>query len=190
MPREEGAPPEDPKNPDPPITMGIPDVGFWPTKPPLAGRAILMYFWHPDVPQTFAIMQDMDRIQRQYARDLVVIGVVCPIKAEGGQELKLDMDADHIQKRIDDFKARYRLGHTFLIDLSGTLLSTASSRSNGAKVIHPYVAMISSDNTLRWAGYSGRSESSGAFDRVLEIDPGVNARRRAEAAFISSKMNK
>jgi hypothetical protein len=190
MPRDENAPPEDPKNPDPPVSMGVPDVGFWPSKPQMQGRAILMYFWHPDVPQTFAVMQDMDRLQRQHGRDVVVIGVVCPIKTDNGQELKLDMDADHIQKRIDDFKARYRLGHTFLIDLSGTLLAAASGRNSSNKVIHPYLAMISSDNTLRWAGYSGKPESLGAFDRILEIDPGVNARRRAEAAFISSKMNK
>jgi len=189
MPRDENAQPEDPKTPDPPITMSIPDVGFWPSKPQMAGRAVLMYFWHPDVAGTFSIMPAMDRIQKQYSRDLVVIGVICPIKLDNGQELKLDNDPEHIQKRIDDFKKRYSLGHTFLIDLNGSLLASASSRQNNNKVLHPYLAMVSSDNTLRWAGFAGRAESLGAFDRILEIDPGVNARRRAEAAYIG-KMNK
>jgi len=141
------------------------------------------------VPGTFAIMPEMDRIQKQYSRDLVVIGVICPIKLENGQEAKLDNDPEHIQKRIDDFKKRYSLGHTFLIDLNGALLGTASSRQNNNKVMHPYVAMLSSDNTLRWAGSYWRAERRGAFDWILEYDPGVNARRRAEAAYIG-KMNK
>lgn len=189
MPRDENAQPEDPKNPDPPIQMAIPDVGFWPSKPQMNGRALLLYFWHPDVPATFTAMQEMDRIQKQYSRDVVVIGVICPIKTEG-QDLKLDLEPDHIQKRLEDFKRRYSLGHTFLIDLNGSLMNAATSRQNGTKVFYPFLAMVSSDNTLRWAGYEGRSERAGAFDRILEIDPGVNARRRAEAAFIGSKMNK
>src|SRR5947207_767942 len=189
MPRDPNAPPEDPKNPDPPIIMNIPEVGFYPSKPQMAGRVVLMYFWHPEVRTTFEIMPAMDQIQKMYGRDIVVIGVLTPVKGQDGQDLKLENDPDHIQKRLEEFKKSYNLGHTFLLDLQGTLYSAATNKYQG-KVAIPWIAVVSSDNTLRWGGWLGLSEARGSFDKTMNVDPGVAARRKAEEEYIRTKLNK
>ncbi len=189
MPRDPNAQPEDPKNPDPPIIMNTPDIGFYPSKPQLQGRAVLMYFWHPEVHESFEIMPYMDQIQKMYSRDLVVIGVVCPLKGQNGQELKLENDPDRIQKKLEEFRKNYKLEHTLLVDLSGTLLGTATNK-NANNIALPWVALISSDNTLRWAGWLGLSQARGAFDRVLAVDPGIAARKKAEEEYIRAKAAK
>jgi thiol-disulfide isomerase/thioredoxin len=189
MPRDPNAQPEDPKNPDPPIIMNVPDVGFYPSKPQMTGRVVLMYFWHPEVRSTFEIMPLMDQLQKMYQRDLVVIGVVTPVKGPNNQEVKLENDPDHIQKRLDDFKRTYNLGHTFLIDLQGTLYTTASNKNSQGQA-NPWIAVVSSDNTLRWAGWLYLSEARGALDRTLTVDPGVVARHKAEEEYIRTKANK
>jgi thiol-disulfide isomerase/thioredoxin len=190
MPRDPNAPPEDPKNPDPPVQMNIPDIGYWPSKPTLNGRMILMYFWHPEVADSFAVMSEMDQLQKQNSRDVVVIGVICPLKGENGQELKLENDPDRIQKKLEEFKKHYNLGHTFLVDLSGTLLGAATPKNGSNKIVLPWVAIVSSDNTLRWAGWWNLWVARGSFDKVLNNDPGVNARRKAEAEYIRTKASK
>jgi thiol-disulfide isomerase/thioredoxin len=189
MPRDPNAPPEDPKNPDPPIIMNIPDVGFYPSKPPMTGRAVLMYFWHPEILDSYQeVMPWMDQLQRQHSRDLVVIGVVCPLKGPNGQELKVENDPERIQKRLEEFRKNYKLEHTLLVDLSGTLLGTASKNNQNIPI--PWGAIVSSDNTLRWGGWLAISQARGALDKVLANDPGVNARRKAEEEYIRAKANK
>jgi hypothetical protein len=190
MPRDPNAPPEDPKNPDPPIIMNTPDIGFYPSKPQMNGRAILMYFWNPDVRISFEAMPEMDQLQKQYGRDLVVIGVISPLKAGSNQqEVKLDPDPEKIQKKLEEFSKHYNLGHTLLIDTSGNLLQTASNKNQNI-IFVPWVAIMSSDNTLRWGGWWGLPQAKGAFDRVLANDPGIAARRKAEEEYIRSKAAK
>jgi thiol-disulfide isomerase/thioredoxin len=189
MPRDPNAPPEDPKNPDPPIVMNTPDVGFYPKKPEMNGRAILMYFWNPDVRSSFAVMPQMDQIQKMYQRDLVVIGVVSPIRSANNQEAKLDGDVEKIQKKLEEFTKTYNLGHTQLIDLQGTLLQTATNRNQNT-ILLPWGASMSSDNVLRWGGWLALPQAEGAFDRVLAVDPGIQARKRAEEEYIRTKAAK
>jgi thiol-disulfide isomerase/thioredoxin len=189
MPRDPNAQPEDPKNPDPPIVMNLPDVGFYPKKPETNGRAVLMYFWNPDVRESFLIMPAMDQLQKMYQRDLVVIGVVSPIKSGNNQEVKLDGDVEKIQKKLEEFTRTYNLGHTQLIDLNGTLLNTATNRNQNTILI-PWGAIMSSDNVLRWGGWLSLPQAGGAFDRVLAADPGIKARKKAEEEYIRTKANK
>jgi hypothetical protein len=159
----------------------------------MQGRVILMYFWHPEIMDSYHdVMPVMDKLQKQYARDLVVIGVVCSLKAQNGNEFKLENDPEHVQKRLEEFRKNYNLGHSLLVDLGGTLYGTATKASQQNTPIPsiPWVAVISSDNTLRWAGWFARSQAQGALDRVLAVDPGVIARRKAEEAYIRAKSDK
>ena len=170
--------------------MNTPHVGFYPSKPQFAGRAILMYFWNPDIRESYSIMPAMDMLQKQHARDLVVIGVVSPIKSKDNQEVKLDPDVEKVQKRLEEFTRHYNLGHTQLIDLSGTLLNTAVNKDQNA-ILLPWIAVMSSDNTLRWGGWLRLPAAQGAIDKVLAVDPGVKARQRAEEEYLrSTKANK
>src|SRR6185295_3328576 len=50
-------------------------MGYFPNKPELQGRAIVIYFWHPDVVETYGkVMPQMDLLQQTHQRDLAVIG--------------------------------------------------------------------------------------------------------------------
>jgi hypothetical protein len=168
----------------------MPEAGFYPSKPKLAGRAILMYFWNPNYRDSYmTTMPAMDQLQKQHSRDLVVIGVASPLKDAGGGELKLDQDADNVRKRLEDFSKHYNLGHTLLIDPTGSILN-AVTNNNSSNIRFPFIAIISSDNTLRWVGYQGRPAAQGALDRVLANDPGIRTRQKAEEEYLRSKANK
>jgi hypothetical protein len=187
MPRPEGSMPEDPNNPDPLVSVTLPDTGYFPEKPNLKGKAVLLYFWHPNLPQTFQLFEPMDNLQRRYRRDLVVIGVMSPLKVRdaNNQEYKLDEDPAKLKQKIEEVIARQRISHYMTLDMDGSLINTVSNRNN--EIILPWVAVISSDGVMRFGGFMGQSYFRGALDKVLEVDPGIRARRAAEDEFLRSK---
>jgi hypothetical protein len=190
MPRDPNQPPPQPGQEEVLPTVALPEVGFFPSKPTTTGRAVLLYFWHPLAPQSFQVMPSMDMRQRRYGRDLVVIGVMTPIKDASGQDVKLDEDHAKVEKRIHEFINSRDLQHPLLIDLAGAIMTTVkrdqySSNNN----VTNYVAILSSDGTLRWAGSVSMPAFQAALDRVLAVDPGISARRSAEEEYIKSKGN-
>lgn len=187
MPRPEGSQPEDPKNPDPPVTITLPDTGFFPEKPNMKGRAVLLYFWHPDLPRTYQLFEPMDNLQRRYRRDLIVIGVMSPLKVKGSdnQEYKLEDDPAKLKEKIESIMSRQRIAHYMTLDVDGSLIKTVMNRDN--EVILPWGAVVSTDNVMRFGGFMGQSLFRGALDKVLEVDPGILARRAAEDEFLRTK---
>jgi len=188
MPRDPNAQPEDPKNPDPPIVVALPDVGFFPTKPNLKGRAVLLYFWHPDFPLSYSLFEPMNVYQRQHKRDLVVIGVMSPITIQGGsenREYKLDADPKTLKEKIEKIMGQQNINHTMILDTDGAIFDLVKNKQN--QIILPWAAVVSTDNTLRFGGFMGLTTFRGSLDRVLEVDPGIKARRAAEEEFLRSK---
>jgi hypothetical protein len=188
MPRDPNAPPEDPKNPDPPIVVTLPDVGFFPSKPSLKGRAVFLYFWHPDFAPTYALFEPMNALQRQHRRDLVVIGVMSPLTMQsntGQQEYKLDADPKTLKEKIEKIMGQQNINHTMILDTDGAIFDIVKNKNN--EIILPWGAVVSSDNSLRWAGFMGLTTFRGSIDRVLQVDPGIKARRAAEDEFLRSK---
>ncbi|HYE63714.1 MAG TPA: hypothetical protein VD997_17110 [Phycisphaerales bacterium] len=190
MPRPDGHQPEDPKNPDPPVIVSLPDAGFFPKKPTMKGRAILLYFWHPDLPGTYNLFEPMNLVQRQYPRDLVVIGVMSPLTIESGgsggnKEYKLDADPKALKEKIERIQERQKLNHTMVLDTEGAIFNIVKTKDNA--IYLPWGAVVSSDNTLRYAGFMNSSLFRGALDRVLSADPGIKARREAEDEYLKSR---
>jgi len=187
------APPKDPNaqqdpNQVPPLVkLSIPEAGFKPSRPELKGRAVLLYFWHPSLHETFLkVMPRMDLLQRQKGRDLAVIGVLTPMTDSSGQVLPGDNDPAKIQQRIDDLSGGGRLGHSLLLDLQGTLLAASRRNDTQAQAL-PFVAIMSSDGVMRWSGSMREPAFQAALDKVLTIDPAVNARRQAEEQYLREK---
>ncbi len=187
QPRPENSQPEDPKNPDPPVTIALPDAGYFPEKPNTKGKAVLLYFWHPDLPQTYQLFEPMDNLQRRHRRDLVVIGVMSPLKVKSAnnQEYKLEDDPAKLREKIESIMSKQRIAHYMTLDLDGSLVKTVMNKEN--EIIIPWGAVVSTDNVMRFGGFMGLSWFRGALDRVLEVDPGILARRAAEDEFLRSR---
>lgn len=176
------APPEE-------IKVVVPETGWFPEKPETKGRAVLMYFWHPDARVTFRDIDRMDLLQRQHSRDLVVVGVLAPLTDGQGTALKIETDPQKLQKKLDDFRSARKVGHPILVDTAGTLFEMSKKNypdvSQGIPV--PWVILVGSDNTARWWGWFPDAKGQAAFDKVLANDPGIKARRAAEDEYIRAK---
>jgi len=168
----------------------LPNAGWSPAQPPLAGRAVLLYFWNPGLPASYDQMQrHADLMQRQYQRDLVVVGVLTDFASFGQRDDKLTdeerakkaLTPETALKRIQEFQTARKYEHAMVVDLAGSVLKTITSQT---EIPLPYVAVLSSDGMTRWWGFIGSPEARGALDRVLEVDPGVQARRKSEAEYL------
>ena len=174
--------------------LTMPAAGWSPQAPLTAGRAILMYFWHPGWPATFEQMQPYaDLVQRQNQRDVVVIGALTNLERLGdssdtqnmtdAEKAKRNLTADSALQKINEFRSVRKYEHTMVVDLSGSLLQQATSDRT---IPIPYVAIASSDGIIRWWGFAGATEARGALDRILAVDPGVLARRKVELEYIKT----
>lgn len=179
-----------------PRKITLPNAGWSPNQPPLTGRAVLLYFWNPGVPASYDQMQRFaDLVQRQYQRDLVVVGVLSDFESFGQRDNKQLTDEEKAKKvltpetalkRIQEFQTARKYEHAMVVDLAGSVLKTVTSEN---EIPLPFVAVVSSDGMSRWWGFIGSPEAKGALDRVLEVDPGVQARRKAEAEYLRSTGN-
>lgn len=171
----------------------LPDTGWFPSKPTTNGRVTLMYFWHPDVPLSFRDINRFDLLQKQFPRDLVVVGVVSPLQGTDSASGKAsDMDPEKLQKKLQDFRSTRPLGHSILVDPQGALFTVSKTYypSFQQGVPAPWVAIVSSDGMMRWWGWMGFPAYQAALDRCLQEDPGVQARRKVEDEYIKSRQGK
>lgn len=180
--------------PEPERRLTMPQNGWAPSQPLTTGRAILMYFWHPSWPATFEYMQPYaDLIQRQYQRDVAVIGALTTMERLGdsgdtqnlteAEKAKRNLTADSAMTKINEFRAARKYEHTMVVDLAGSLLQQATS---DRQIPIPFVAIASTDGVIRWWGFAGATEARGALDRILAVDPGIQARRKVEAEYIKT----
>lgn len=167
--------------------VALPDTGWFPAKPELKGRMVLMYFWHPEFGASFENVDQFDLLQRQHSRDVVVVGVLTPLSDGKGGTLKIENDPVRLQKKLDQYRASRNIGHPILVDLNGSLFEMSKKHYSEAQsgVSIPWVLITSSDNAARWWGFLPRGQA--AFDKVLANDPGLKARRAAEEKYIRDK---
>jgi len=174
------------------IPMTIPETGiFYPERPATAGRLVAVYFWHPEVRSSYwPTMNETDLLQREYARDVVFIGVMVPRDTLLGNRRSRRDEADETPLELQAAFARFtRLrdsDHTLMLDTSGALLeSFGGRRGRAAEDLARMMILTSSDGIVRWVGRPARVESP--IDGLLRIDPGVQARRKAEQAYIDGR---
>ena len=173
------------------VKLTIPDTGYLNTsKPETKGRVVLLYYWSLDVRQSFASIDQMELLQRQHGRDLAVIGVLTPALRDANQNFgdQPETDPKKLEARVRSFFASRNLNHAILIDPSGALLTQGVPNRNVSsdKPLFPIISVLSSDGTLRTWGVMDEPSVRAGLDKVLENDPGVAARRKAEEAYIRS----
>ena len=138
-----------------------------------------------------------DFMQRQHQRDLVVVGVLTDLQALGQnvnfdrmtdeEKAKKQLTPESALQKAKDFQAARKYDHAMVVDMSGAVLKSVTGENS---IPLPFLAVISSDGYARWWGFAGSPEAKGALDRVLEVDPGVQARRKAEADYLKANTAK
>jgi thiol-disulfide isomerase/thioredoxin len=163
-------------------------------KLPTKGKAFVLYFWHPDARLTYdRAFSKMDLLQRQHARDLVVVGVVSNITdGNTGAVRQENVDEKAFAARVKQFIATRTVDHSILMDPSNQYFSAASGGTGqnwqgSGRAPFPYAAVVSSDNVIRWAGWLETDQFNAAVNNVLSLDPAIKARRAAEDALLRSK---
>jgi len=173
----------------PPQMIQFADAQFLGGKPALNGRVRLIHLWHPNSRFSFTNIPDFDLIQRQRGRDVAVIGAITAVKDVSGKDP--EMDPIKLKPRVDEFLATRKFGHAIYFDAGQTIFNTGLNLENGGQpndgIPNPFVIIVSSDNTLRWAGGMWFPSYEAALEQVLREDPGVQARRKVEADYIKSK---
>ncbi len=168
---------------------------------PLNGRARVVYFWHPDLLWTYErSMLEAERIQKLKGRDVAVIGVLTPREERRGRGEDDEANSpERLTRVLRDTVRKVDITHGLMLNLSSEMFTAASGgdRRNGFDIdegsIGPDgwfgapVAVVSSDGVIRWYGLMSDPRFESSLNKVLRIDPGVKARRAAEAEYIRTQ---
>ena len=170
-----------------PRRVELPGDGFYPSAPATKGRAVVVYFWDRNVPATTARIRPMDELQRRYARDISVVGVMMDLNQQNnfGQPVE-NVGGPEARAILRDTHRSAGLAHSLLADLGGAMRSAAegnqfSSFGQGPRTM---AAVVSSDGVVRWFGDSTSTGFESAVALVAREDPGVRARRAAEDEYL------
>lgn len=172
----------------------LPSAGWAPAQPELKGRAVVLYFWNPNLVNSYDQVQTYaDFLQRQHQRDLAVVGVLTDLQALGAsntlenltpeEKAKKTLTPESALQRMKEFQSARKYEHAMVVDLPGSVLKSINSSN---QILMPFMAVLSSDGNARWWGFAGSPAARGAMDRVLEVDPGVQARRKVEAEYLKA----
>ena len=164
----------------------VPDDGWIPGKPNLKGRITFYYFWHPDLFSGETSLGLLNNLQRTYGRDVIFVVVVDldSFNSMYGEKItKEQRDPERIAKRMKELHEKLHQPQLyFLVDSSGILYKSIQESQN--EVPFPYIAIASSDGNLRWWLTSDYIQPLVAIDKMLRVDPGVQARRKVEQEYI------
>jgi thiol-disulfide isomerase/thioredoxin len=168
-------------------------------RPPRAfdGRVTVVYFWSPNLIGSYERIQPlMDSLQRERWRDVNVIGIMSRIPPRNNDGFgQVDSAADEKSRErfaelVEYAKTKRTYEHTIVADADNafneSLLSSNSFSSNEEtrNVRYAVVAVFSSDKVMRFIGLPTESHFRTALEQTVRVDPGVQARRMAEEAWI------
>ncbi len=176
-----------------PKLLNWPEEEWVPATPKRAGKLIVVYLIDPKEVDMLNVIPSMNRLRDEYRRDVVVAGSLFKIGSGG---LSTDAGAsaeedDKLKQRNKDFIAtilRTRSVNHFLnpaklrgdnLELGGGGMVPRLSPSREELGIS---IVLSSDLRIRWIGSPYDQDLRVALDKLIAVDPGVKARRKAEDA--------
>lgn len=168
-----------------PKTLNIPASGqYFPSDPKLKGRCIVVYAWSPELRTTYEkILPAMDRLQVEKGRDIAVIGAVIPVVDQNRNDRPAEDDAT-IAKKIMSFVQARSISHPQFVS-TGDIFGNSNNFTQDNAL--PYAAVASSNGIIRWEGSPNNPGFRAAIEQVLAADPGVKARREAEASYLKAQ---
>ncbi len=205
--------------PSGPVRLDLAIDQDWHPAPPqhTDGRAVLVYVFSENILEDFnkfgltpiQLFSEMDRIQKEHARDLIVVGAMVPSNPPNARRGRRNNDGEEARKRLEDANKVFEtvtkempVDHVRINDFAGSFVTGRFTPNNGELpggrgrqqdgFVYPYHYIASSDGMVRWHGSivtspQRNAEWEAAFAKVLAVDPGIKARREAEQAYIRSK---
>lgn len=186
--------------------LSLRDEGWVGARPAMTGRVIVVYHWHPDIrPSHSPFQYEIDELARKRGRDVAVIGALSTpdagVASSWTDKQKADYrDQERLTKLMREYHESRRVQHAFYGDFNNSVWGNYGDQrgSSGEVNFVPFAAIYSSDMRLRWYGYvgplfrhtdqvAGRDAFLAALDRAIKIDPGVEARREAEQAYLRAR---
>lgn len=175
-----------------PVTL--PEEGWIPNKPNTKGKIVVAYIFHPRLSRFRAfndMIPQMDLIQRQFARDVVVVGLLTNFdQSVNIPGLTFTDDDKNPEKLAEAFKvyAKSRnFSHYLATSFESNVYLQASDQTQGGEYPIPAFVIIGTDGIGRWwSAPKGRVAFDAALQQMLRVDPGVQARRKAEAEWLKN----
>jgi thiol-disulfide isomerase/thioredoxin len=172
--------------------LGFEPEAYHPRAPITEGRVTLIYLWHPDLHFTYnGVMDKMDVLQRQYPRDLAIVGAVLPPekldpqRANSGQQQDPEEEMEKLLKKYRNFVNARTYEHALAADLSGSAFGSIAQQGSVVFPL-PGAMLVSTDGIIRWVGGINGRDFKYAVDTMLANDPGVKARREADRRYIEA----
>jgi hypothetical protein len=173
------------------VKIGFQPQNYYPAKPELQGRAIVIYIWHPDLFDSYSkTMPQMDLLQQSHLRDLAIIGAAVPIKsidpqrANNQQPGADDETPEKLKRKYLAFVGSRTFKHALAVDGNGSSLASLAIQGGSSGFPIPGAMVISSDGIIRWVGSTNSSDFKYAIDTIVAVDPAVQARKKADREFI------
>jgi len=183
------------------LNLAADSVRWLKNKPSFSGRVTVMYMWSPNLPQSYRGVQEyMNQVQKDYGRDVAVVGTVVPILSGDARDLRRNQQAlADAQKNMEESirKAMTELAfeHAVAVDADYEWFATLTDQAgaSASQLIRnlrrnypfPIVVLISSDSTARWLGNPLDDRFRAALDQMVRVDPAVQIRRRLDDQYIT-----
>lgn len=116
------------------------------TMPELKGKVLLLDFWATWCGPCRKVMPELDKWQKQFKDDLVVIGI-----------------SDEEASTVSEFIAKNKVDYVITTDPEKKM-----SKFIGIAGI-PHVLIITPDNVVRWQGFPGSKEDPLTADKIKQI---------------------
>jgi thiol-disulfide isomerase/thioredoxin len=130
-------------------------------EPSREGKIVVLDFWATWCGPCKAAMPHLDDLYKKYQKDVVIIGI-----------------SDEDETKVKNFIKQAHHSYPQAVDPRATIKS-----SLGVQGI-PHVVVMSTDGVIRWQGNPHPNADQASLDetiaKLIEIDPGVKARRAAE----------
>jgi len=166
---------------------------WYPKKPEVQGRVQVIYFWHPDLHQTYSpVMDQMDLLQEQHLRDLAVVGALIGEKVlnpekQNSQQTEGEDEFAKLKRKYEGFVKSRTYSHTIAVDLAMTCLASMNAQNGSRSFPVPGAMIVSTDGTIRWMGSTNSPDFKSALDKVLSNDPGIKKRRALDREYIENR---
>lgn len=174
----------------PPLNLAPQD--WHPGEPAVPGRVIVIYMWHPDIRESYAVFDDMDTLQRNHPRDLAVIGALTPLRNLRNTQFNTGQGEDEeteetLGRKLAQFLRARNFQHAIAADYGATAWLSMPQNAGSAELRHPRVIIASSDGLIRYIGPYERGNTKSWLDSIIASDPGVAQRRRLDTAYIENR---
>lgn len=172
---------------EPPVlTIPESDENYKPYVPQTKGKITVLYFVDPKRRYSLNILPTMNNLQELYKRDAVMVCVTAKFGAEAfGVSAE---DAAKLMERngplADEILRTRPMNHPIMMNLNGLKSEKLGNVGLYGQTLDEAATCIilSSDNTVRWLGHPAEDGFKTQMNKLIQVDPGVLARRKAEDA--------